>query len=69
MNIRQRIAVAVVDLVILVEMCIGVYTANGDHDNFTPVFFKVFFSMLLPTLIVAWVAVRKLRSEDPELAA
>ncbi|MCE5243928.1 MAG: hypothetical protein ABFD98_03500 [Syntrophobacteraceae bacterium] len=69
MNIRQRIAVAAVDVAVLIEMCLSVYLANGAHEDLTQLFCKLFFSMLVPTLIVAWIAVRRLRSEDPELAA
>lgn len=69
MNIRQRIAVAAVDVAVLIEMCLSVYLANGAHEEFTPLFFKFFFGMLVPTLIAACIAVRRLRSENPELAA
>ena len=69
MNMNQKIAVAVADVAVLVEMCVSVFMANGAGEDFTPIFFKLFFSMLLPTVFVAWIVVRKLRSENPELTA
>ena len=66
MNLRQKIAVVVVDILVLVELCISIYFANLDADNFTPVFLKAFLGMLIPTLIAAKLVIRKVRSGEPE---
>jgi hypothetical protein len=66
MNFRQKIAVVVVDILVLVELCISIYFANLNADNFTPVFLKVFMGMLIPTLIAAKLVIRRVRSGEPE---
>ena len=64
MNIKQKIAVAVMDVLILAELCISMYFAVRNHDNFTLIFFKYFFIMLIPTLIISKIIVSKLRSDE-----
>lgn len=66
MNIHQKITVAVLDILILVELCASIYIANLYPESFTPAFFKSFFSMLLPTLVVATIVVKRLRSPQIE---
>ncbi len=66
MNLRQKIAVVVVDILVLVELCISIYFANLDADHFTPVFLKAFMGMLVPTLIAAKLVIRRVRSGEPE---
>lgn len=67
MNIQQKIAVGITDIAVLTELCISMYVANMDLDNFSSLFFKYFFSMLAPTLIVAWLSIRRLGDEEPAL--
>jgi hypothetical protein len=55
------IRVVVVNVLVLVELCIAMYMANKNPDEFTPVFFKVFFSLLMPTLILASISKRFVR--------
>jgi hypothetical protein len=62
MNLRQKIAVAVLDILMIVELAVAMYFAHRNPDNFTLVFFKVFLSALIPTFAVGWLAIRKLRS-------
>jgi hypothetical protein len=62
MNFQQRITVAIMDVLILVELCFSIYLANRDPENFTPLFFKTFLPMVIPTLILAKLFIRKLRS-------
>ncbi len=64
MNMNQKIAVAIVDLLILMELCISMYAAARNPDMMTPVFVKSFFAMALPTLVMAKVTVRKLRTVE-----
>ncbi len=63
MNAKQKILVILLDIALLVELCVGMNAATQSQDAFTPVFVKTFFSLLLPTLVVAFVANRLLR--DP----
>ncbi|MDR2489206.1 MAG: hypothetical protein LBD42_06930 [Desulfovibrio sp.] len=46
------------NLLVLGEVFIAMYFAAKNPDEITPVFFKLFFSMLLPTLILAFILKR-----------
>jgi hypothetical protein len=61
MNLRQQVAIVIVDVVILVELGLAIYWANLDRENFNPVFFKSLFLMLIPTLIAAKLTIKRLR--------
>ncbi len=67
MNFQQKIAVAVMDIALLVELCISMYFAQKNPENFTPVFFKYFLTMVIPTLILTRIVVKRLRSREPEI--
>lgn len=61
MNGVQWLVVIVVDILILAELALAMYEANGNPDNFTPVFIKTFFGMLIPTLLIGYLCKRMLR--------
>jgi hypothetical protein len=60
---RQKVAVIVVDVLLIVELCVAMYLASAAPEAFTPVFMKSFFSMLAPTLVAGYVGVRLLREK------
>lgn len=62
MNSSQKIAVVIIDILLLAAVGVAIGTANQHPDTFTPTFFKVFFAMLIPILGVGVFAVKKLRS-------
>lgn len=66
MNFHQKIVIAALDVALLVEVGVSITLAGRDPDNLTPVFLKSFFVMVLPTLILARVLFRMLRSKEPE---
>lgn len=68
MNTQQKIVIAILDVVMIVELCIGMYLASLDPENFTSAFCKSFFSMLIPTLVVARIMVKRFRAVTPEPA-
>jgi hypothetical protein len=68
MNMQQKIVIAILDVVMIVELCISMYLANSDPSNFTSAFCKSFFSMLIPTLVVARIMVKRFRAVTPEPA-
>ena len=47
-----------VNVLVLAEVFIAMYFAAKNPDEITPIFFKTLFSMLLPTLVLAFVAKR-----------
>jgi hypothetical protein len=61
MNFRQKVAVAILDVLVIAELCVSMYIASQDPENLTPVFMKNFLSMVIPTLLLAWVIIKRLR--------
>ncbi len=58
-----------VNMLVLAELSFAVFRAAADPDNFTLVFMKVFFVMLIPTLIAAFLLKRRLRPAGEGAAA
>ena len=69
MNLRQQIAVVCLNVAMLVELSVSICWSNADPDYFTTLFCKYFFTMLVPTLIAARIAVKRLGSGDEPLVA
>lgn len=66
MNNRQKIALLIVNLVLVVELCYSMYLCSKDPENLTSIFFKWFFLVMIPTFIVGRFVVKRLRSKEPE---
>ncbi|MHC1742504.1 MAG: hypothetical protein AB9873_05670 [Syntrophobacteraceae bacterium] len=66
MNFRQKVVIGIMDVLMIAELCVSMYLANQDQANFTPVFLKSFVVMVVPTLIAARIAVKWLRTVEPE---
>jgi hypothetical protein len=64
MNIQQKIAVGITDIAVLAELCASLYLANSDLDNFSSLFFRYFFSMMAPTLVLAAISIWRLGSSE-----
>ncbi|MCP5119304.1 MAG: hypothetical protein GY953_51540, partial [bacterium] len=65
MTRRQKITHLVVfDLLLRVELSVAMYFANAYKEYFTPVFAGVFFGLLIPTMLVSRVVVRRLDTRD-----
>ena len=60
MNFRQKIAVGIADVAVLTELTLSIYFASLNPETFTSRVFAYFFSMLIPTVLVAIVGVRHL---------
>ncbi len=67
MNFRQKVGVAILDVIILVELAVSIYFANRNPGDFASVFFLMFFSLLVPTLILARFVIKGLRSPEPQV--
>ena len=61
MNSRNWLLVIVVDVLILVELAAAMYVASVHPDEFEVMFMKSFFGMLIPTLVLSFLAKRILR--------
>ena len=66
LTLPHFIRVVLVNVLVLAELCIAMYMAAQQPDEFTPVFFKVFFSLLAPTLLLAAVSKRFVSSKGKQ---
>jgi len=57
-SLPHFIRIVTVNVLVLAELCIAMYIASQNPEEFQPVFFKVFFSLLVPTLILASITKR-----------
>jgi membrane protein CcdC involved in cytochrome C biogenesis len=67
LSTRQKIAVVVLDVLIIAELCLAMYLASAHPDEFTPVFMKRFFAMLVPTMIAGYITVRLFREKPVQV--
>ena len=63
LNLKQKLVVITLDVLLLVELCIAMYFANLAPEAFTPTFVKTFFSLLLPTVLTALFFLRRLKTK------
>jgi len=56
--------VVTVNVLVLAELCVAMYMANQNPEEFNSVFFKVFFALLVPTLILSAVVKRLMRPKE-----
>lgn len=64
MNVRQKVGVAVLDVVVLIELAVSIYFANRNPEDFASVFFLMFFSLLIPTLVLARFVIKGLGAKE-----
>ncbi len=66
MNLRQKIAVILTDILLIAEICISMYLSSQEApENLTPMFIKSFALMCVPTLVIAKITIKRLRSPEP----
>lgn len=51
---RLRLFAMLINLLVVSEVFVAMYFAAQTPDRLTPVFFKIFFSLLVPTLMLAF---------------
>jgi hypothetical protein len=66
MNFRQKVAVAVLDVVVIAQLFVSMYLATQEPDNLTPIFLKSFLTMVVPTLLLAKLVIGRLRTKEPD---
>ena len=62
-NPRHWILVIALNALVLSELCLSMYLAVSSTEDFTATFIKVFFGMLIPTLVIGALAKRRLRPQ------
>ncbi|MGE5256972.1 MAG: hypothetical protein ACM3KE_09890 [Hyphomicrobiales bacterium] len=60
MTPRQWLLVIILNVLVLAELCISMYLAAANPEEFTETFVKAFFCMLIPTLVIGVLAKRRL---------
>ena len=65
MNRRRVMTVVAADVAVIIELCIAMYLANENQEDFTVVFLVVFFGLLVPTLVVSRYVMKKVHSGQP----
>lgn len=62
MNKRQKAAIIILDIVMIAQVAVAIGFAGANPDEFTPVFFKVFLAMFIPTIIVGFMIIRRMKT-------
>jgi hypothetical protein len=63
MNIKQKIAVVGINLLVLAELALSIYLSSKDQDMVLT-FLKVYIPALVITLFLGRIFIRKLGSEE-----
>jgi hypothetical protein len=63
-NPRHWILVIAMNVLVLAELCLSMHLAVSSTEDFTATFIKVFFGMLIPTLVIGALAKRRLRTQS-----
>jgi hypothetical protein len=69
LNLKQKLVVITLDVLLLVELCIAMYFANLAPEAFTPTFVKTFFSLFLPTVLTGLFFLRRLKTKVASVAS
>lgn len=68
LELRRKLLVLGMNMLVLIAVTIGMYRASQAPDEFTPVFFKTFFTLFVPTLVVGWFGKRRLMAQERQSA-
>ena len=60
LNLRQKLVVLVMNLFLLAELTFSIYLGQQDKENIASVFLSTFLPMVIVTLILARVFVRRM---------
>lgn len=61
-NGKQKLVVVVMDVLLLVELTCSILLGHRDPENMTAIFLRTFLPLVLGTLIISRICVRKLGS-------
>jgi hypothetical protein len=67
MNFQQIVVIVIMDVLLIAELCVSMYLANQNPEYFTLVFVRDFLIMCVPTLILAKIFVKRMRSKETEV--
>jgi len=70
MNVKQKIAVIITDILLIAEVCVAMYLCSQQTpENLTPTFLKSFLVMCVPTLVLAKMTINRLRTSEDAAGA
>lgn len=61
---KMKLFALFINVLVIGELFVSMYFANQTPERLTPVFFKIFFSLLLPTLVLAYLGRRILAKAE-----
>ena len=64
MNVKQKIIVVIVDILILVELGYSIMQGKSNPEYMTPIFFQTFIPLIIVTLIGAKILIKRFRTEE-----
>lgn len=64
MNTKQKIVIVVVDALIFAELFYSIMQGKENPEYMTPIFFQNFIPLVLITLILGKILVKRLRAES-----
>lgn len=63
MNVKQKIIVVIVDILILAELAYSIMQGKSNPEYMTPIFFQNFIPLVIVTLIGAKILLKRFRTE------
>jgi len=64
MNTKQKIVIVVVDALVFAELFYSIMQGKENPEYMTPIFFQNFIPLVLITLILGKILVKRLRAES-----
>jgi len=64
MNTKQKIVIVVVDALVFAELFYSIMQGKENPEYMTPIFFQNFVPLVLITLILGKILVKRLRAES-----
>ena len=64
MNRKQKIALVVIDVLILAELMISIFLGYRDPENITAVFLKTYLPAVIVTVVIGRMFIKRLRSQE-----
>jgi hypothetical protein len=61
-NLRQKLVVVGIDIMLLVELTFSIYIAHRCPESITLVFLKTYLPIALTTIVIGLICIRILRS-------
>ncbi len=63
MNTKQKIVVVVADILIFAELFYSIMQGKSNPEYMTPIFFKNFVPLVVITLVLARILIKRFRTE------